>query len=166
MISLFILILLLRNKFIKMNLINYFGYASNLKQSLFEERINGKHPLNIWKGKLNNYQFCFNHKQSNGQTRANIIKKDGMNVLGIIYLIDQQSFDILIQSEPDYKIIDVDIEINSNKDIIKAKTFITDKTESNYLIPSDEYLKTILIGAQQHNLSQEYINYIISISNI
>jgi hypothetical protein len=149
-----------------MNTFNYFGYASNLKQSLLEERIDGHHPQNVFTGKLNNYQFCFNHRESNGEIKANIIPKKEINVLGIVYIIDEKYFDILFKSAPQYRIIKVDIQLDSDNSIIKSKTFITDNITSEYSIPSNEYLQTILTGASQHNLPEEYMNYIVSITNI
>lgn len=150
-----------------MNSFNYFGYTSNLKQSLLEERLDGNKPLDVWNGKLNNYQFCFNHRQLNGQTRANIIPKDGMYVLGVVYVIDEKYLNVLFQTEPQYRLVDLDIQlIDSDNTIIKAKTFLTDSITSEHLIPSNDYLQTILTGAHELKLSEDYINYIISISNI
>lgn len=149
-----------------MNTFNYFGYASNLKQSLLEERIDRHIPIHVFTGKLNNYQFCFNHRQQNGQTRANIIPKDGMNVLGVVYIIDEKYRNILLKSEPGYRLVDLDIQLDYDKSIIKAKTFLTDDITSENLLPSNDYLQTILIGAREHKLPEDYINYIISIANI
>lgn len=58
-----------------MKKLNYFAFASNLKESLFEERIGHDRPLSVNVGRLIDYALCFNHRQADGQGRANIIKK-------------------------------------------------------------------------------------------
>src|SRR6202034_1531201 len=102
----------------------------------------------------------------NGETRSNIMPKEGNYVLGVIYVIEEKCYDLILKSEPEYKMIDVDVQLYCDQTILKAKVFVTDNITSEYLIPSNEYLETILTGARQHKLSEEYINYIISIANI
>ncbi|CAF1528693.1 unnamed protein product [Adineta steineri] len=132
-----------------MNTFNYFSYASNLKESLLAERIGNDHPISVNIGRLNDYQFRFNHKQIDGYRRANIVPMKGSSVNGLVYVINEKHKDYLLKTEPGYKIIEVNIELDC---------------DHNFL-PSNEYLQTIINGAKDHHFSKDYIDYIISIAN-
>ncbi|CAF2538203.1 unnamed protein product [Rotaria sp. Silwood2] len=149
-----------------MNNINYFGYASNLKQSLFEERIGNNHPLSVNIARLIDYQFRFNHRQENGEGRANIMAKKGSYVYGLVYLINEKHLDYLLKTEPGHKMIKINIELVNDNKIIEAITFIDETTNEEDFTPSNEYLQTIINAAKQHKFPREYIDYIISIANI
>ncbi|UJR11469.1 hypothetical protein I4U23_015648 [Adineta vaga] len=147
-----------------MNQFNYFGYASNLKESLLEERIGGDHPLSIHAGRLNDYQFRFNHMQPNGDGRANIVPKKRAYVYGLVYVISNKHREYLLKTEPGYRVIEVDIELENDQSIIRAITFIDETNIENDFLPSNEYLQTIIDGAREHQFSENYINSIVSIT--
>ncbi|CAF1201734.1 unnamed protein product [Rotaria sp. Silwood1] len=147
-----------------MNNINYFGYASNLKQSLFEERIGNDHPLSVNIARLIDYQFRFNHKQENGKGRANIVPKKDSYVYGIVYLINEKHLDYLLKTEPGHRMIKINIELINNNKIIEAITFIDETTCDEDFVPSNEYLQIIIDAAKQYNFPQTYIDYITSIA--
>jgi len=60
--------------------------------------------------------------------------------------------------------IQVKVEIDSGNPIVDAITFVAETTTTEDLCPSDEYLQTILTGAREHQLCQEYIEHIISLA--
>ncbi|CAF0817370.1 unnamed protein product [Adineta steineri] len=148
-----------------MDTFNYFGYASNLKESLLEERIGDDHPIGVNIGRLNDYHFRFNHKQIDGYGRANIVPMKGSCVNGLVYVINEKHKDYLLKTEPGYKIIEVNIELDCDHSIIQAITFIDETNIQQDFLPSNEYLQTIINGAKDHHFSKEYIDYIISIAN-
>lgn len=145
-----------------MDRLNYLGYASNLKESLLEERIGGDHPLSVDVGRLFDYELRFNHQQPNGEGRANIVPKKGSYIYGLVYGISNQHRDSLLKTEPGYRMIEVDIELQSDHSTIRAITFIDETSSSENYRPSDEYLRTIIDGACEHGFPQDYIDSIIS----
>ncbi|CAF1006828.1 unnamed protein product [Adineta ricciae] len=146
-----------------MDRLNYFGYASNLKESLLKERIGGDHPLSVDVGRLLDYELRFNHQQPNGEGRANIVPKKGSYIYGLVYGINNEHRDLLFKTEPGYRMIEVDIELQSDQSTIRAITFIDETSPSENYRPSNEYLRTIIDGACEHDFPQDYIDSIISI---
>jgi len=138
----------------------YFGYASNLKTSIVEERIGSKVQNYIY-GRLQDYGFRFNKKNQDGSARANIVFSESEDVFGIVYQIDQKLRDKLLQTEPGYELIELLIETASGN--VEAFTFIS-QSDDEGVHPSKEYLETILQGAKEHKLPEEYTDFIRSLA--
>ena len=144
--------------------LNYFAYASNLKESLVEERLGGHRPRSSTVARLFDYDFQINHRQSNGQPRANLVTKKGSHVLGVLYVVDKIHEEQLFATEPGYDIIDVQVQLQlSPTSTVQARTFLAQTTTTETLIPSKEYLQTILDGAREHHFPDEYIERIVSL---
>ena len=138
----------------------YFGYASNLKVSTIEERIGDKIQDYI-QGRLIDYGFRFNRKNSDGTARANIIASESEDVFGVLYQIDQKYRDVLLKTEPGYQLIDITVETEQGN--INAVTFISDADDED-IYPAGEYLNSILTGAKEHSLPAEYTDFIRSLA--
>lgn len=131
---------------------NYFGFASNLKTSLLEERIGG--PVEeFMSARLANYGFRFNKRNKDGSARANMILSEEEDVYGVVYKIHSQYYDKLCTTEPGFKLIEVQVETDSS--YVKALTFLSEENTEN-IIPETSYLNTILTGAKEHALPEEY----------
>lgn len=142
------------------NQLNYFGYASNLKTSVLEDRIGDLISDKIV-GRLIDYGFRFNRKNMDGSARANLLVSESEDVFGVIYRITEKNRDLLLKSEPGYHLILVSVETDFGNE--QAYTFISDEdTEGIY--PREDYLKTILQGAKEHKLPEEYIDFIKSLA--
>jgi len=138
----------------------YFGYASNLKTSIVEERIGSKIQNHI-SGRLQDYGFRFNRKNQDGTARANVIFSESEDVFGVVYQVDQKFKDKLLQTEPGYQLVILPIETING--IVEALTFISE-SEDEDIYPSKEYLDTILQGAKEHRLPEEYTDFIKSLA--
>lgn len=138
----------------------YFAYASNLKSSVLKQRV-GSTLQNFIPGRLPDYGFRFNKRNEDGTARANILVSDSEDVFGVLYRIDEKYRDVLLKTEPGYGLIEVSVETAHGNE--QAYTFISDEdTEGIY--PDKEYLKTILTGAKEHALPEEYIDFIKSLA--
>ncbi len=135
---------------------NYFAYASNLKTSILEERISDKISDKI-NGRLLDYGFRFNRKNSDGSARANIIESESEDVFGVVFQIAKKHENSLLKTEPGYKLIEVSIETDEGN--LKAFTFISDADDEG-ISPTKEYLNSILSGAKEHKLPEEYVDFI------
>lgn len=134
----------------------YFAYASNLKVSILEQRIGAK-IQNYMQGRLIDYGFRFNRKNSDGTARANIIASESEDVFGVLYPIEEQYRDILLKTEPGYRLIKIPVETEQGN--VEALTFISDSDDED-IYPAKEYLDSILIGAKEHHLPGEYTDFI------
>lgn len=142
------------------NSFNYFAYASNLKKSTLEQRTGSKIE-NYLQGRLLDYGFRFNVKNSDGTARANIIFSESEDVFGAIYEIENIFKEALLSTEPGYRLINVSIETDTGN--VPAFTFISDHDDED-IYPSKDYLKSITEGAKEHKLPQEYLEFVVSMS--
>lgn len=139
---------------------NYFAYASNLKKINLEQ-ILGLKINNYVDGRLLDYGFRFNVKNADGKARANIIESESEDVFGAIYEIENTAKEILLVSEPGYKLIEVNIETKIG--FVPVVTFISEADDEG-IFPSKDYLKSITEGAKEHKLPEEYLEFIVSMS--
>ena len=142
------------------NSFNYFAYASNLKKSTLEQKTGSK-IQNFVQGRLLDYGFRFNFKNTEGSARANIIVSESEDVFGAIYEIENKYKEGLLSTEPGYRIINVTIETETGN--VPALTFISDQDDEN-IYPAKDYLKSITEGAKEHKLPQEYLEFVVSMS--
>ena len=138
----------------------YFGYASNLKISILEQRI-GAQIQNYVQGRLIDYGFRFNKRNTDGSARANIIASDSEDVFGVLYEIEKKYQDILLKTEPGYRLINISVETEQGN--VPAFTFISEADDED-IYPSEEYLNSILTGAKEHSLPEEYTDFIRSMA--
>ncbi|WP_036678051.1 gamma-glutamylcyclotransferase [Daejeonella oryzae] len=142
------------------NYFYYFGYASNLKTSILEQRTGSKIE-NYIQGRLLDYGFRFNKKNPDGSARANIISSESEDVFGVVYEIDLKYKDLLLKTEPGYRLIEVTVETGQGN--VMAFTFVSDADDED-IYPDKEYLNSILSGAKDHKLPQEYTDFIRSLA--
>lgn len=137
----------------------YFAFASNMSRSqmksrageIFEER----------PGRLENYELVFNKKARGGSATANIRPAAGQAVEGVLYKINEAAFRALDRFEgapAHYRRIEVSV-VDGGGQKIFAQAFIATKVEKG-LRPAPHYLKTILDGAREHGLPEEYLKKI------
>ena len=138
----------------------YFGYASNLKISILEQRI-GDRIQNYMQGRLIDYGFRFNKKNADGSARANIIVSDSEDVFGVVFEIEKKYHDVLFKTEPGYRLINVSVETEQGN--VQAITFISDADDED-IYPTEEYLNSILTGAKENSLPREYTDFIRSMA--
>jgi len=131
---------------------NYFAFASNLRISLLQERI-GAAVEEFTPARLANYGFRFNKKNKDGSARANLILSEEEDVFGVVYKIHTRYYDILCKTEPGFKLVEVQVETDTS--YVKALTFLSEEDTDN-IIPDKAYLNTILKGAKEHALPEEY----------
>lgn len=134
----------------------YFGFASNLKTSLLEDKI-GNSVQDAVPGRLVDYGFRFNKQNEDGTARANLTFSEEEDVYGVVYQIGKSKHDVLFQTESGFRLMEVTVETDRGN--IEAITFISDANIED-IYPSEEYLQTILEGAKEHDLPEEYIDFI------
>jgi cation transport regulator ChaC len=137
----------------------YFAYASNMNRAQMLSRAG--QILEERPARLENYELLFNKKVRGGTANANIRPALGKAVEGVLYRINESAFRALDRAEgaPEhYRRIEVNV-LDAAGEAIAAQAFIASKVEKG-LHPAGHYLKTILEGAVEHNLTAEYMELI------
>ncbi len=138
----------------------YFAYASNLKISILEERIGDK-IQNYLPGRLPDYGFRFNRRNSDGSARANIVVSESEDVFGLVCQVDQKYKDKLFKTEPGYLLISVAVETEQGD--VNAFTFVSESDDEG-IYPTKQYLTSIVEGAREQRLPEEYVDFIIALA--
>jgi gamma-glutamylcyclotransferase (GGCT)/AIG2-like uncharacterized protein YtfP len=144
-----------------------FAYGSNLSRVRMEKRTGRiRQAVRCY---LPDHRLAFNKKaQEDGEVYASIIPSDGDRVWGAVYLCDPDAMGKLDRCEGvrdgHYYRMPVEV-IGDDGAIFGAIAYVAGKdfviAESR---PSDEYLKHILDGAEEHALPEEYIEQIKSLA--
>jgi gamma-glutamylcyclotransferase len=108
--------------------------------------------------RLENYELVFNKKVRGGTAAANIRPAQGSAVIGVLYKINESAYRSLDRFEGapiHYRRIQVNV-VDGNGQAITADAYIATKVEKG-LRPASHYLKTILDGAEEHKLPEDYV---------
>jgi gamma-glutamylcyclotransferase len=137
----------------------YFAYASNMSRAQMKSRAGEIFEEHV--AKLENYELVFNKKARGGSATANIRLAAGQAVEGVLYKINEAAFRALDRFEgapQHYRRIEVNVT-SGNGQKIAAQAFIATKVDKG-LRPAPHYLKTILDGAREHGLPEDYLQKI------
>jgi cation transport regulator ChaC len=147
----------------------YFAYGANMDRQRLELHRAIK-VLEVRLGVLENYRLVFNKVSSIRPSTgcANIIPAEGQRVLGVLYRI----------AEPDITKLDIFEGVSSGQyhrervlvkaeenDLVEAEVYIADETR-NDLEPSIEYLESVLKGARESGIDEDYIEENILVHRI
>ena len=137
----------------------YFAYASNMSRAQMKSRAGEIFEEHV--AKLENYKLVFNKKARGGSATANIRPAPGLAVEGVLYKINEAAFRALDRFEgapQHYRRIEINVT-SGNGQKIAAQAFIATKVDKG-LRPAPHYLKTILDGAREHGLPEDYLQKI------
>lgn len=143
----------------------YFIYGSNLNESQINERLlkHGNCYLGKERCQLKEYKFVYNKKSIDGTAKANLVKFEGGVVEGVAICVEKTALgEFLKEFETGYDVVEVDLWIGESS--FKAVTCIShDFIEVG---PSEDYVNKILIGAEENDLPEEYINEFLRPKNV
>ena len=135
----------------------YFAYGSNMNGTQMRSRAGDIFEEQA--GRLENFELLFNKKARGGTATANVRPAAGKTVHGVLYRLSESALRSLDRYEgaPEhYRRVEVNVtDGNGNK--IAAQVYIATKVERSPLRPAPHYLQSILEGADQRGLPQEYI---------
>jgi len=137
----------------------YFAYASNMSRAQMKSRAGEIFEEHV--AKLENYKLVFNKKARGGSATANIRPAPGLAVEGVLYKINEAAFRALDRFEgapQHYRRIEINVT-SGNGQKLAAQAFIATKVDKG-LRPAPHYLKTILDGAREHGLPEDYLQKI------
>jgi gamma-glutamylcyclotransferase len=134
---------------------HYFAYGSNMLARRLQQRLNMVVDLGpAW---LDDYDWCCNKLGLDGTAKANLVRKPGVRVFGVLYEINPLEWPVLDQIEGGYRRIEVDVSCagQTRTACTYISTRLTDKAAKS------DYLDYILTGAEEHLLPREYIENIL-----
>ena len=136
----------------------YFAYGSNMKESRLEERDVQVHDSRT--GYVRDFYFNYNKIGVDETGKGNIIPDSESVVWGVFFEISLKDYRHLhYMYEVGYR--EIDIEGISNGELIQAKSFTAlPQKIDEAMIPSDKYHNTVITGAREKSLPEEYINSI------
>ncbi len=144
----------------------YFAYGSNMAESEMKRR--GKCPGAVVRGTayILNKKRVFNKRRGKWGVPANIIKVSGTFGYGVLYeLADETECETLDRAENGYSRIDVRVRVLPDRRIFDAVTYEAEPEAVVDEGPTErEYRGLLLKGAREHNLPEDYILSLESVS--
>jgi len=137
----------------------YFAYGSNMDSNQLKGRIGSFLPsIPVY---VKNYQFCYNKQGNDGSGKANIFPKDGSKTWGVIYEVDTETMKKMDKFEGvsgnHYRRQKVEVRSVDNQEY-DAITYIACEIRiGKGLKPAPRYLDTIIRGARDNELPEDYI---------
>lgn len=144
----------------------YFAYGSNLSRDQKEQRTG---PIRQERrARLDGYRLAFNKRESDGTGKANIVTHPGETVWGIVYRCSPDALREMDKHEgvPRHYVQQaVRVRVDSGEELDAVTYIAMDRFIDNSLAPSPEYLRTILCGAREHGLPDDYIRRVEASGN-
>jgi len=137
----------------------YFAYGSNMLSSRIISRIASAQYRE--KAILHGWRVIFNKKSKDGSCKANLVYSPDIMTWGCLYQINNNDLHILDKFEDGYTRTTVQVQTD-DAEIVEATTYISDLTSDNP-VAYDSYKQMVILGAKEHNLPSEYIDYLESL---
>ena len=141
------------------NSVFYFAYGSNMSSSVFVHGMRGIKPQSSERAVLKGYRLAFSEPGYPifEPAYANVEKDDAAHCEGVLYRITPEEMDWLDHTEGGraYNIIHVPVE-GVVSGTVTAQTF-TSKAVAHGLLPSKRYIDILILGAEEHGLSEMWI---------
>jgi len=140
-----------------------FAYGSLLKKDEIEKVTHNYQE--VGRAFLKDYEFVFNKISDIDRTsKANIRKKPDGQVWGFCYEIDKEELGLFKEREKKYELKDKDIKAYTDENTyFNASVFISDYVFDKYVPPDEKYFRTMLEGAKQKELPDDYFSFLTSI---
>jgi len=141
----------------------YFAYGSNMLRSRLENQKRGderiEQVIDHGAGVLLEHTIKFNKESIDDSGKTNVIEDNDSKVLGVIYELTDTQINLLDKIEAGYTRSPVNVILGSNT--IQVDTyFATTENVDNDLLPTRDYLNFLILGAKEHNFSDEYIEFL------
>lgn len=147
-------------------MIYYFAYGSNLLEARFKKHCPSAKRITV--GKINNYRLDFgNHFSQNWNGHvATIVPEKNSYVEGVVWKIPDNEIKFLDDQEDvhrnTYNTLFVPVYIGNIIRYCYCYQLTDLPCQNNHNLPSKSYLETIIKGAKESNLSNEYLEFLSS----
>ncbi len=137
----------------------YFAYGSNMSSRQMSERLACDQLTIIGRARLQGYQLVFDKISRDGTGKANLTKDDSGEVWGVVYQLTDEQMSDLDDFEAGYSREKVEVILDDGQRL-EVDTYISSRRNPS-LRPHIDYVQTIVSGAQENELPEEYILHIL-----
>lgn len=134
----------------------YFAYGSNMSSQRFMRRIESAKAIEI--AYLKDRKVLFNKQGVDGSGKANLIDAPGEVTWGVLYEIENKDLIKLDRIEGGYERTSVQVWRISGEEVSVVSYISKNLTDDPAAY--DWYKDLLIKGAREHNLPQEYIDYL------
>ncbi len=151
----------------KDDLIVYFTYGADMSRTRFMRRLGWKEDdaASVWKddrtrprkATLEEYRLVFGvpHAARPGEGRATVVGAPGSQVEGVAYRIPRAAMRFLDRLSTDYEQALVRVQLGTGS--VDATMYVARADVVRGLYPTRQYRNTLVVGAEEHQLSHDYI---------
>jgi len=144
-----------------MALVRYFAYGSNLLSGQMRTRCPGHRTSGP--AQLPEHRLAFTRRSRNwGGGVADILPAEGKTVWGLVYELTEADVERLDKHEGHptlYRRVPVAVTLADGQEV-RAETYVVVKKAARETRPSAAYLNTIVDGAREHGLPDEYVGFL------
>ncbi len=134
----------------------YFAFGSNMCTARMKQRIPSARV--IGPATLPHWILVCNKLGRDGSAKANIVRRHGANVHGIIYALNANDLEILDRIEAGYQRKTLKV-ISPASVSARAEAYVATRLTPDPL-PYGWYKDLILSGAREHGLPESYLNFL------
>ena len=157
-----------QKKLAKEEKVFYFAFGSNMLKARLEERVSLVKSLG--KATLKGYSFSYSKLSVIDKSgKGNIHPNKKSNVEGVVFELTQSQIEKLDKYEgvPHHYLREIKTITFDNQQMIEAFIYIANaKKIDQGLRPTKEYLKRVLAGAHEHELSAHYISQYLDVETL
>lgn len=142
-----------------------YGYGSNMST----RRMLGRTPSArlVGRAKLRDYRLVFHKESLDGSGKADVVHAPGQFVWGAVYNVPVHEKKILDRYEAlgkgyDEKMVEVTLD---NDEIVEVFVYYATRTDAK-LKSYSWYLTHIIEGAKEHNLPEDYIEFVQTVAAV
>jgi cation transport regulator ChaC len=124
--------------------------------SRLKKRIPSAKPIGY--ARIDDWRVVFSKKGKDGSGKANLLSTPGGVTWGVLYEIDREDLNKLDKYESGYTRTTVQVQMTNTR-ALTAETYISrDLTDD--LVAFDSYKQYVVLGAVEHHLPADYIQYL------
>ncbi|RLB60030.1 MAG: hypothetical protein DRI90_14685 [Deltaproteobacteria bacterium] len=132
--------------------VHYFAFGSNMSQPRMVARIQEAEDLG--QGSLEDWVFVCNKSGMDGSAKANLVRRPGARVWGVVYRFPSSRLPELDIIEGGYRRVRVEVQSHGHR--LPCEAYCSDRL-TDAPIPFGWYKDLMVAGAEQHGLPEQHI---------
>ena len=134
----------------------YFAYGSNMSGARLHARIEGARALDV--GILQDHALVFDKPGRDGTAKANVRRRPGAVVHGVVWEIEVGALAVLDRFEPGYGRHPLEISL-ADTTLASVWTYVY-APDGVAQSPSPEYVRHLIDGALEHGLPGDLVTHL------
>ena len=146
--------------------LTYFAYGSNMLTARLADRVPSTRPID--RAVLPAWELTFGKQGSDGSAKCTVVREEDSAVHGVLFHIDASERHLLDRAEGlgyGYEIEDFTVRLDGNPVDAFAYVATHDYIDTS-LAPFHWYHALVLEGAREHDLPEDYLEWLESIRRV